>query len=119
MTSMVIFIIKFFIMKFPAAPVSTRAVKTTPVGQPVSQMGTRKGLVENDDNGILTPTLGDGRSQGRPSDAPDTTEAGAPPGRNRDRAPAVSGDASLPQRVCTPFLHGFRLCLRQPKEVGE
>ena len=49
-------------MKFPAAPESTSEA------QPASEMGPRKGLVENDDDDvILTTTLGDGRSQGRPS----------------------------------------------------
>ena len=45
-------------MKFPAPPESTRAIETTLEGQPSSDMGTRKCLAENYDNGILTPTLG-------------------------------------------------------------
>ena len=45
----------------------------------------------------------------------DTTEAGAPPGRNRDRAPAVSDNTALQREVCGPYLHGFRLCLRTAK----
>ena len=56
-----------WLMKFPAAPESTRAVETTLEGQPASEMGTRKGLAENYDDGILMPTLGDGRSRGRTS----------------------------------------------------
>jgi hypothetical protein len=59
--------VRAWTMKFPAAPESTRAVETTREGQPDSEVGTRKVLAENDDNGILTPTLGDGRSRSRPS----------------------------------------------------
>ena len=46
-------------MKFQAATESTRAVETTHEGQPASEIGTKKGLVESDDE-ILTPTPGDG-----------------------------------------------------------
>lgn len=45
-------------MKFHAAPESTRAVQTTPEGQPASEIETRKGLVENNEE-ILMPSLGD------------------------------------------------------------
>lgn len=52
-------------IKFPAAPESARAIKTTCEGQPISEMEARKGLAEND-LGILTPTLGDKLSRGHP-----------------------------------------------------
>jgi hypothetical protein len=48
-----------WLIKFPVAPESTRAVETTPDGQTASEIVTRKGLFEKDNGGILTPTLGD------------------------------------------------------------
>jgi hypothetical protein len=49
-------------MKFPVAPKSTGAVETIHEKQPASEMKkTGKGLAESDDDdGILTPTPGDG-----------------------------------------------------------
>lgn len=46
---------------------------------------------------------------------PDTAETGAPPGRNRDRAPAVSGDAER----CAPTSIGSVSASGQPKEGSE
>jgi hypothetical protein len=54
-------------MKFPTAPESTRAVDTTFDGQPASDMDTRKGFVQNEDGGILTPNPGEGLSRDGPS----------------------------------------------------
>lgn len=95
-------------MKFFTALESTRAVETTHEEQPASEIGTKKGLAESDD-GILTPSLGEGRSLGYPSALVDpglgrTGTAEAPPGRNRNGAPAVSGNAALPQRGAWPLL---------------
>ena len=70
-------------MKFPAAPVSTRAVETTPEGHPEGEVEITKGLAENDVDGILKPTPYDHGAAPLSQwtldwEAPDTAEAGAP-----------------------------------------
>lgn len=54
-------------IKFPAALESTSTVETVHEGQPASVITTEKGLAENDEDWILTPSPGGGRSRDYPS----------------------------------------------------
>ena len=54
-------------IKFPTAPESTSIVETVREGQPASVINTEKGLEENYEDWILTPSPGGGKSCDCPS----------------------------------------------------
>lgn len=96
--------VRVWSIEFPVAPESTKAVETVHDGQSTSVIDTKKGLAESDEDGILTPTKGGGRSRDRLSalvdrgwNVSDTAGAGALLDHNRDRTPAVSICVALPR----------------------
>ena len=107
--------------KFLVAPESTRAAETTPERQPASEMGTRK---------VWQKTMMEY------AHLPWETEdhlcpSGIQVGTHRTPlklVPLLAAIGTEPQlspatplfrgKVCGPYLHGFRLCLRTAKAGG-